>query len=222
MSYPQKLHRGIFLGLLAIIATAGLIVWAEQSKTPPKEPTFYDKPDPYDLKAIAADPSYYQRVVPSRVWQQAPVPAGQVRHEELLVLSRAIQYVPRSAKLAEPIRVKAKPNRPVTFTALDAGRFANGKLSITVPADENGYAQADFWVGDMGDFRILAGSPENQGPAEINLQSLSDKQLEELKNGTYAKQYWTEFNRSPHAAQLQQRPHTPTRSVREDKKDARD
>ena len=206
MFYPLKLHRGFLLGLLAVIGTAGLIVWAEQSKTPPQEPTFYDPPDAYDLKAIAADPGYYQRVVPSRVWQQAPLPEGQQRHEELQVLSRAIQYVPRSAKLAEPIRVKVKPNRPVTFTALDAGHFANGKISITVPADENGYAQADFWVGDMGDFRILAGSPENQGPAEIILQSLSDKQLEELKSGQYAKQYWAEFNRSPQAKKLQQRP----------------
>ena len=181
MSYQHKLYRGIFLGFLAIISTAGLIAWAGQSKTPPQAPTFYDQPDPYDLKAIEADPGYYQRVIPSRVWQQAPPPKGKVRHEELLVLSRAIQYVPRNQKLAEPIRVKVKPNRPVTFTALDAGHFANEKLSITVPADQYGYAQADFWVGDMGDFRILVGSPENQGPAEIILQSLSVKQLGELR-----------------------------------------
>jgi len=204
MSYPKKLHRSIFLGLLAIIATAGLIVWAEQTKTPPKEPTFYNQPEAYDLKAIAADAGYYQRAVPSRVWQHAPVPQGKEAHEELQVLTRAIQYVPRNQKLAEPIRVKAKPNRPVTLTALDAGRFANGKLSITVPADEHGYAQADFWVGDMGDFRVLVGSPENHGPAEIILQSLPDKQLEELQSGQYADRYRKDFNRSPQAQQLQQ------------------
>src|SRR5690242_20467873 len=37
---------------------------------------------PYDLALINADSTYYQRVDPLRLYQMAPIPAGQKRHEE--------------------------------------------------------------------------------------------------------------------------------------------
>ncbi len=58
-----------------------------------------------------------------------------------------------------------------------------------MPADEDGYATIDFWVGDIGDFRVLAGSPENHGPAEFTLQALSPAELHGIESGEYAKKY---------------------------------
>jgi len=156
----------------------------------PREPTFYDEADRYDLAAIRRDPSsYYRRSVPSRVWQIAPMPTGEKQHEELLIVGQRFRFVEANGRLPVPLTVRAKPGRPVTFTALDQGRFANGRLSITIPADEDGYATIDFWVSDMGDFRVLAGSPENHGPAEFTLQALPAAELHDVESGEYAKRY---------------------------------
>ena len=110
--------------------------------------------------------------MPSRVWQKAPLAAGQVRREALVLETEGFRFVPANGKEPVPIEVRGRPGRPVTFTALDTGRFANGKISITLPADARGHARTDFWVGNAGDFRVLAGSPENQGPLESTLHAM--------------------------------------------------
>ncbi len=56
-------------------------------------------------------------------------------------------------------------------------------------ADEFGYARADFWVGDEGDFRVLAGSPENLGPTEFTVQAVPAEVLKSLQSGQYARDY---------------------------------
>jgi hypothetical protein len=170
-------------------------------------PTYYDRPAEYDLAAILAAPeTYYAQVEPARVWQTAPVPAGQVRHEPLEIIGARFQLVEENTRVAQPLRVKAQPQRPVTFTALDQGRFANGQLSITVPADEHGYAEAEFWVGPVGEFRVLAGSPENYGPAEFVLQACTASDLAAVESGEYARKYWERIQQSPHADAIYARP----------------
>jgi hypothetical protein len=164
-------------------------------KSAPHQPTFYDAPGPYDLDAIQVDPAgYYGRSVPSRAWQIAPLPPGRKQHEELLIVGQRFRFVAANDPRPVPLSVRAKPCRPVTFTALDSGRFANGRISITVPADQDGCAKVDFWVGDVGDFRVLAGSPENHGPAEFTLQALLPSELHDLESGEYAKKYRASFN----------------------------
>jgi hypothetical protein len=59
----------------------------------------------------------------------------------------------------------------------------NGGRSNPAPA------RADFWVGNAGDFRVLAGSPENRGPVEFTLQALPADELRRLESGEYARGY---------------------------------
>jgi hypothetical protein len=156
----------------------------------PREPGVNGPADRYDLAEIEREPdAYYGQSVPNRVWQRAPLPPGKPRHEQLTAEVPAFRFVLANGKESVPIAVQAMPGRPVTFTALDQGRFANGKISITVPADEFGYARADFWVGAAGDYRILAGSPENQGPAEFTLQALAADELRRFESGEYVRSY---------------------------------
>ncbi len=116
--------------------------------------------------------------------------------------------------------VRGKPERPVTFTALDHGHFSNGKISITVAADEFGYARADFWVGDEGDFRVLAGSPENLGPTEFTVQAVPAEVLKSLQSGQYARDYLAKLAEKAERDRLQRekagaggRPYPPRHAV---------
>ena len=189
----QRVGRRTAVALAIALLAAGAAGWrsvAARLANAPHEPTYYDAPDAYDLAAIQLDPaSYYGRSVPSRVWQIAPLPPDKQQHEELMIVGQRFRFVPANGRQGLPLTVRAKPNRPVTFTALDQGRFVNGRISITVPADEEGYATVDFWVGDTGDFRVLAGSPENHGPAEFTFQALPPAELRDLESGEYAKKY---------------------------------
>jgi len=206
----MKTRRSICLrravpGAVAVAVVATFIVWGTMlaQNTAPPPPTFYDSPDDYDLAAIQADPdAYYAQSVPSRVWQLAPAPPGKERHPEILIEGSAFRFVAEDTQLPEPLVVRAKPGRPVTFTALDQGEFANGEHSITVPADEQGYARVEFSVAGVGNYRVLAGSPENHGPAEFVIQAMSESDLKEFASGRYAREYWEQFNKSPHAETL--------------------
>lgn len=134
-------------------------------------------PEAFDPAKIDADPGYYTRADPTRTFQHAPVPAGKKRHEDIRLLSEPMVTTQAHSKLAKPLAVSAKPNRPVTFFAVDSGKFSNGEQSITVKADAKGVAEADFWVTNEGYYRVLVGSPENHGPVTISVTALSDKQL---------------------------------------------
>lgn len=151
--------------------------------------TFYSQPESYDLAKINADAGYYGRVDPSRTWQKAPLPEGKRWHEQLIITGRPIWEVIENAKLPEPLSVRGKPGRPVTFTALDGGRFANGANSTTIKSDANGVARIDFWVGGSGGYRVHAGSPENAGPAVFQIQAMTARELADVRSGKYARDY---------------------------------
>jgi hypothetical protein len=146
----------------------------------------------YDLALIAADSTYYQRADASRLYDKAPIPAGRKRHEELLIMREAIRLVLPERWLEQPLVVRAKPNRPVTFLALDSGKFSNGEITITVKADAQGLASAAFFVGNQGRYRVLAASPENAGPAAFELHCMSKTLRDDLRSGRYAEQYLAE------------------------------
>ena len=143
----------------------------------------------YDLVAIKADPAYYRRADAARLYQKAPVPAGQVKHEEILIVGDPFRLALPNSWLEQPLQVRVKPGRPVTFVALDSGTFENGKTTITVPADETGLAAARFHVTNQGYYRVLAGSPENTGPAKFSLRCLAKELREDIVSGRYAQQY---------------------------------
>ena len=151
---------------------------------------FNDPADAYDPEEIARDPdSYYGRSVPNRVWQTARLRAGANQPGRLTAEVEAFRLAAANGPDAVPMVVRGGPGRPVTFTALDQGHFSNGKISITVRSDEEGYARADFYVGAAGDFRVLAGSPENLGQAEFTIQAMPAEVLKSVQSGQYARDY---------------------------------
>jgi hypothetical protein len=147
---------------------------------------------PYDASRINADSNYYQRVDASRLYQMAPIPAGQKRHEELQIVGEAYRFALPQSWLEQPLVVLAKPDRPVTFVALDSGKFANGDVSITIRADSRGLASTTFFVTNEGRYRVLAGSPENAGPAVFYVHCMSRTMRDDLRSGRYAEGYRAE------------------------------
>jgi hypothetical protein len=148
------------------------------------------KPLPvYDLAAIDDDPTYYQRADASRLYLTAPKPVGQVRFEEIRIIGDPFRLVLPHSRVEPALAVRARPGRPVTFVALDSGRFVNDQATITVKADGDGLAIAPFSVSIPGDYAVLASSPENEGRAEFYVQCVTKEFLADLKSGVYAKQY---------------------------------
>lgn len=146
----------------------------------------------YDLSLIEADPSYYQRVDALRLYQTAPIPAGQKRHEEIRIVGEPYRLAVPQSWLEQPLVVLAKPGRPVTFVALDSGKFPNDDTSITIKADGNGLASTAFFVTNEGRYRVLAGSPENAGPAAFYVNCMSHTMRDDLRTGRYAERYLSE------------------------------
>jgi hypothetical protein len=162
--------------------------------TPATAPSANDSTltQPYDLSLIDADPSYYQRVDALRLYQLAPIPAGQKRHEELRIVGEAYRLATPQSWLEQPLVVLAKPGRPVTFVALDSGKFPNDDISITIKADGSGLASTAFFVTIEGRYRVLAGSPENAGPATFYVNCMSQTMRDDLRSGRYAERYQSE------------------------------
>lgn len=148
--------------------------------------------EPYDLSLIEADPGYYQRVDALRLYQTAPIPTGQKRHEEIRIAGEAYRLAVPQSWLEQPLVVLAKPGRPVTFVALDSGKFPNDEISITIKADGRGLASTSFFVTDEGRYRVLAGSPENAGPAAFYVNCISQTMRDDLRSGRYAERYLSE------------------------------
>lgn len=143
---------------------------AIREKKHPERVSVLIRPPPFDAKAFQADPAKYLGVVePGRVFQTAqPGPKVPVL--------RPVGQSYREAVQGEvvPLRVKAPPGSPVTFTSFDLGAFENQLTSITVQADKQGVAEAKFrgTPGTIEEVHILAGSPEASGQVRfvVNVQ----------------------------------------------------
>jgi len=203
----------LFLAALSIIGLAwwqlniagheqGSSIKRPSSLLTPAAARSANEPTTYDLSLINADPAYYQRVDPLRLYQMAPIPIGQKRHEELRILGEGYRLALPQSWLEQPLVVLAKPGRPVTFVALDSGKFANDDISITIKADGSGLASTSFFVTNEGRYRVLAGSPENAGPATFYVHCISQTMRDELRSGRYAERYLAEVtaNRKRQAA----------------------
>lgn len=127
-------------------------------------------PKPFDAEAFQANPQAYLDVVePGRVFQVAQPGPGV---PPLRRLSPGYQGVTQGDTVM--LRVKTTPGSPVSYTAFDLGAFENRLTSISVQADEQGIAQAEFRAtpGTVEDVHILAGSPGASGQVRftVNVQ----------------------------------------------------
>ena len=168
------------------------VINPSSSSTAPRSANDSTLTEPYDLSLIDADPTYYQRVDALRLYQMAPIPVGQKRFEELRIVGEAYRFAVPQSWLEQPLIVLAKPGRPVTFVALDSGKFPNDDISITIKADGRGLASTSFFVTNEGRYRVLAGSPENAGPAAFYVNCISQTMSDDLRSGRYAERYLSE------------------------------
>lgn len=117
----------------------------------------------FDHGAYLADPeSYLNEIAPGRIYDVLPdsfeTPAtrrvGRYRYKvlqgETIIL-----------------RAKTEPEMPVTFYSSRLGSFNGGVSTVTVAADEQGIAQAEFktTTGMYGEIDIVAASPVRSGQA---------------------------------------------------------
>lgn len=118
------------------------------------------RPTPFDLSAYVRDPLAYLNVIePCRIWQQAEPGPG----VDALVTVDGAQaaLVTVAPGATQPLRVITWPGHAATFTSMDRGAFQNGLTSITVQADADGVATAQFTAtpGTTDQVRIAAASP---------------------------------------------------------------
>ena len=181
---------------LAVLLIASLVLWefvvARDKPAAARSTSESTVRAPYDLSLIDADPDYYKRIDPLRLYETAPIPTGQKRQEEIRIVGEAYRLALPQSWLEQPLVVLAKPGRPVTFVALDSGKFPNDEVSITIKADGSGLASTSFFVTNEGRYRVLAASPENAGPAAFYVHCMSKTMRDDLRSGRYAEQYLAE------------------------------
>jgi hypothetical protein len=114
-------------------------------------------PKPFDLAAWTADPQSYLAVVePARVFQSLAGGAGVP-----MTVAATPPHLETPAQTPVVLRVRTAPLAPVTYTTFDGGIFENTLNSITVRADQDGFASVTYTptAGVIADTNILASSP---------------------------------------------------------------
>lgn len=144
---------------------AASVAEALATKTHPERLTPAILPPDFDRATYEKDPQVYINTIePGRVFQPAQPGQGVFPLRTLTPRLIAIEQ-----GQSVPLRVRAQPGSPVTFTSFDLGQFENQLNSITVRADDRGIATARFTgsSGTINDVNILAASPLNSGQAKF-------------------------------------------------------
>lgn len=141
------------------------VVEAARTGEHPERLSVFIQPKPFDADAWERDPQAYLDVVePGRAYQSAqPGPGIPV----LRPIGRRFHTLLQGESTA--LKVLTKPGAPVTFTSFDLGAFVNKLTTITVKADTQGIATAEFFAtpGTINNVNILAGSPMATGQVEF-------------------------------------------------------
>lgn len=118
-------------------------------------------PPPFDREAYAKDrQAYLDLVEPGRVFQNLP------HGPDVAPIERASPYFYEVLQGETVVlEAKAEPGMPVTFYSNRLGQFANLLGTMTVAADDNGIARAEFKAssGTRESAEILAASPVHSG-----------------------------------------------------------
>lgn len=137
---------------------------AIQTKSHPERVSTLIHPAAFNAQAYEADPaSYLNTAEPGRVFQPAQPGPGV---KQLTTLSPYLQTVEQGQAVS--LKVLAPAGAPVTFTSFDLGEFSNRLTTITVKADAEGVAEAEFTgtPGTIERVNILAASPLTAGQAK--------------------------------------------------------
>ena len=148
---------------------------ALKNKKHPERVSSYIAPAPFDEKKFRADPNaYLAEVEPGRIYQSAQ-PGKNV--PRIKILSKAFSNVVQGEKVF--FKVKVNSGDPVTFHSSEMGEFSNRLSTITVRANEEGVAKAEFLTtpGMQGLVNVLVASPRTSGQAHFYVNvNLTDKQ----------------------------------------------
>ncbi len=120
---------------------------------------------PFDLEAYRRDPAVYLSVAePARVWQSAQ-PGKDV--PRLKSIGDRLQTIVQGESVK--LQVQTSPNAPVSYLSFDLGAFQNRLAAITVAADDQGIATAEFTgtSGTVNSVRVIAASPVASGNREF-------------------------------------------------------
>jgi hypothetical protein len=137
------------------------------------------KREPFDLARYQSDPTYYlNSVEPGRAFDTAQPSADTqpIKHNYK-------KYYETVQNTPVYLEAKASPDMPVSFTAFDGGQFQNGLSFITIKANSNGVAKAEFTAtsGVINQARVKAASPVNSGTLQwivnVSLQAKNDQNL---------------------------------------------
>lgn len=127
-------------------------------------------PEKFDPASDQYDEDYHQAYMrspePGRVWFPAQPAEGVSRIQPLMP-----RYVEVSQGEDITLRVSGVPGQPVTFTSFDLGRFENQLTTMTVVANEQGVAEANFQgpPGTIDDVAIMAASPVMSGQVRLTV-----------------------------------------------------
>lgn len=125
-------------------------------------------PPKFDLETYQANPEKYLTTIePGRVNQFLP------SSEEVVPIKRTSRYFSRVLQGEKVIlTANAEANMPVTFYSPRLGQFQNQLSTITVAANDEGVARAEFKAssGTRGDIEIFASSPVHSGRARYLVQ----------------------------------------------------
>ena len=144
------------------------VVEALKDKKHPERLTPLVPPKPYDDAAFERDKAAYCNTVePGRIFQSAQPGADVPRLE---MDSNQLQSVVQGEQVA--LQVHGVPGKPVTFCALDGGRFVENQLNtVTVVADGHGIAKVNYQAttGVINEVNIQAASPVASGNAKFTV-----------------------------------------------------
>eukprot|EP00752_Nemacystus_decipiens_P015804 g14114.t1 len=124
-------------------------------------------PQKFDPESDQYDEDYHKAYMrspePGRVWFPAQPAEGVSRIQPLM--PRYVE-VPQGQEIT--LRVSGVPGQPVTFTSFDLGQFENQLTTMTVVANNQGVAEANFQgpPGTIDDVAIMAASPVMSGQAQ--------------------------------------------------------
>lgn len=207
--YQHRVRRvGWSVFPLVCVAIGGSVLWRlTPARQPPISPPVTETVSPlappiqqksepvktYDLAALNADSGDNKRFGAFELDRAAAAPPDtQQQQDEILIVGDPMRIVLPHSRVDRSLVVRVKPGRPVTFTAPDSGEFPNGEATITVTADGRGLAATTFSVTNVGEYRVLATSPEYNGRAEFIVQCVTRKFRDDLASGRYAREYFAE------------------------------
>lgn len=139
-------------------------------------PGLLEKPRDFDLESYEANPeTYLSRAVFARAFETTErefvTESERSRQKSETLKPVGDTFFELKTGETATLKVRTAPGAPVTFSSYDLGLFENNLNTITVPANRQGVAEAEYRAtpGVYDDVRIIAASPVRLGQVEFDV-----------------------------------------------------